>query len=216
MEKRESDVIDLYTWGTPNGRKVSIMLEEVGLEYTVHEINIGKGEQHHPDFLAISPNNRIPAIIDSDGPGGAPLKLFESGAILVYLAEKTSSPLLPTDPRRRAITMQWLMFQMGGVGPMFGQAHHFLRNPKEVVPYGQKRYHAETQRLYAVMDDHLEQSRYFAGEDYTIADISVYPWVARFEWHQTDLGEFVHVKRWFEEVGARPAVIKGMTVPFLN
>jgi len=208
-------VIDLYTWGTPNGRKVSIMLEEVGLEYTVHEVHIGKDEQHEPAFLAISPNNKIPAIVDQDAPGG-PLNLFESGAILIYLAEKTASPLLPTDPRQRAATFQWLMFQMGGVGPMFGQAHHFLRNPKEVVPYGQKRYHGETQRLYSVMDDHLENNRYFAGDDYTIADVATYPWVARFEWHQTDLGEFEHVKRWFDELSARPAVEKGMQVPFLN
>jgi len=208
-------VIDLYTWGTPNGRKVSIMLEELGIEYTVHEIHIGKDEQHEPAFLAISPNNKIPAIVDQDAPGG-PLNLFESGAILVYLAEKTASPLLPTDVRKRAATFQWLMFQMGGVGPMFGQAHHFLRNPKEVVPYGQKRYHSETQRLYSVMDDHLETNAYFAGDDYTIADIAVYPWVARYEWHQTDLGEFENVNRWFKELSARPAVEKGMAVPFLN
>ena len=212
----ESIVIDLYTWGTPNGRKVSIMLEELGLEYTVHQVNIGKDEQFEPAFLEISPNNKIPAIVDSDGPGGKPLSLFESGAILVYLAEKTGSALLPKDGRKRAITMQWLMFQMGGVGPMFGQAHHFLRNPKEVVPYGQKRYHGETQRLYAVMDDHLEESRYCAGDDYSIADIAIYPWVARFEWHQTDLNEFPGVKRWFDEVSARPAVKKGMAVPYLN
>jgi GSH-dependent disulfide-bond oxidoreductase len=209
-------VIDFYTWGTPNGRKVSIMLEELGLEYNVHEINIGQGEQHHPDFLAVSANNKIPAIVDNDGPGGAPISLFESGAILVYLAEKTGSDLLPTDPRLRAETFQWLMFQMGGIGPMFGQAHHFLRNPKEVVPYGQKRYHEETKRLYAVMDDHFENSRYLAGDAYTIADVATYPWVSRFEWHQVDLNEFEHVKRWFDEVGARAAVQKGMAVPYLN
>ncbi|MEK9751948.1 MAG: glutathione S-transferase N-terminal domain-containing protein [Rhodospirillaceae bacterium] len=209
-------MIDLYTWGTPNGRKVSILLEELGLEYNVHQVNIGKDEQHEPAFLAISPNNKIPAIVDTDGPGGKPLNLFESGAIMVYLAEKTGSELLPKDPRKRAQTNQWLMFQMGGVGPMFGQAHHFLRNPKEVVPYGQKRYHGETQRIYSVMDDHLEDSRYFVGDDYTIADIAIYPWVARFEWHQTDLAEFPNVMRWFDELGQRPAVQKGMAVPFLN
>lgn len=209
-------MIDLYTWGTPNGRKVSIMLEELGLEYNVHEIHIGKGEQHHPDFLAINPNNKIPAIVDSGGPGGEPLALFESGAILIYLAEKTGSELLPSDPRQRAITMQWLMFQMGGVGPTIGQAHHFLFNPTEIVPYGQKRFHSETNRLYAVMDDRLEESRYLAGDYYSIADIATYPWIARFERHQIDLTDFEHVKRWFDELGARPAVQRGMAVPFLN
>jgi len=209
-------VIDLYTWGTPNGRKVSIMLEEVGLEYTVHEVNIGQGQQKEPDFLKISPNGKIPAIVDQDGPGGTPFALFESGAILVYLAEKTSSELLPTEPRARATVMQWLMFQMGGVGPMFGQAHHFLRNPKEVVPYGQARYHNESKRLYGVMDGHFADSAYLAGETYSIADVATYPWVARYEWHQVDLDEFPNVKRWFETVGGRPAVEKGMCVPYLN
>ena len=137
-------MIDLYTWGTPNGRKVSVMLEELGLEYNVHEVNIGKGEQHEPAFLEICPNNKIPAIVDSDGPGGEPLSLFETGAILIYLAEKTGSELLPSDARKRAVTMQWLMFQMGGVGPMFGQAHVFMFNPKEEVPFAVERYHKET------------------------------------------------------------------------
>ena len=209
-------MIELYTWGTPNGRKVSIMLEELGLEYNVHEINIGKGEQHHPDFLAISPNNKIPVIVDSDGPGGEPICIFESGAILIYLAEKTGSELLPSDPCKRIITMQWLMFQMGGIGPTFGQAHHFLRNPKEVIPYGQKRYRDEANRLYAVIDDHLENSRYFVGDDSTVVDIATYPWVARHEWHQVDLDDNDNVKRWFEEIGQRLAVQKGMAVPFLN
>ncbi len=209
-------MIDLYTWGTPNGRKVSIMLEELGLEYTVHEIHIGKDEQFAPEFLKISPNNKIPAIVDNDGPGGEALSLFESGAILVYLAEKTASDLLPTDARRRAQCMQWLMFQMGGVGPMFGQAHHFLRNPKEVVPYGQKRYHAETKRIYGVMDKHLADSPYLAGDEYTIADVATYPWVSRYEWHQVDLAEFPNVKRWFDAISQRDAVKKGMAVPYLN
>ena len=209
-------MIDLYTWGTPNGRKVSIMLEELGLAYTVHEIHIGKDEQFTPDFLKISPNNKIPAIVDNDGPGGEPLALFESGAILIYLAEKTGSDLLPTDARERARCLQWLMFQMGGVGPMFGQAHHFLRNPSEVVPYGQKRYHNETRRLYGVMDKHLANNTYLAGDDYTIADVATYPWVSRHEWHQVDLDEFANVKRWFESLSARDAVKKGMAVPYLN
>ncbi len=209
-------MIDLYTWGTPNGRKVSIMLEELGLEYTVHEIHIGKDEQFAPEFLNISPNNKIPAIIDNDGPDGKALSLFESGAILIYLAEKTDSDLLPTEARKRAQCLQWLMFQMGGVGPMFGQAHHFLRNPKEVVPYGQKRYHAETKRIYGVMDKQLADSPYLAGDDYTIADVATYPWVSRYEWHQVDLAEFPKVKRWFDAISQRDAVKKGMAVPYLN
>jgi GST-like protein len=209
-------MIQLYTWATPNGRKVSIMLEELGLEYQAHEVNISKGEQFNPDFLAIAPNNRIPAIIDEDGPGGAPLSLFETGAIMVYLAEKTGSDLYPSEPVQRAKVMQWLMWQMGGLGPMVGQAHHFLFNPKEVVPYGQKRYHDETLRLYGVMDRQLADNAYIAGAAYSIADIACYPWISRFERHQVDLNDFANVKRWFDELSARPAVERGMAVPFLN
>ncbi len=208
--------IELYTWATPNGRKVSIMLEELAFPYQVFEVNIGKGEQHRPEFLRIAPNNRIPAIIDPQGPGGQPLHLFESGAILIYLAEKTDSELFPQSGRDRALTLQWLMWQMGGVGPMFGQAHHFLFNPKEVVPYAQKRYHQETLRLYGVMDARLEYAEYLAGEIYTIADIATFPWVARHERHQVSLSQFPNVRRWYELLGAREAVIKGMAVPFLN
>lgn len=206
-------MIDLYTWSTPNGRKASIMLEELGLPYTVHPVDIGKGEQFDPAFLKIAPNNRIPAIVDPDGPGGKPLPLFESGAILIYLAEKTKSPLLPSDPRARIITIQWLMWQMGGVGPMFGQAHHFVRFAKEDVPYGKRRYLDETRRLYGVMNRRLGEAAYLAGETYTIADIATFPWVARHEWHLVDLNEFANVKRWFDAIGARPAVKKGMAVP---
>jgi GST-like protein len=205
-------MIDLYTWSTPNGRKVSIMLEECGLPYRVHPVNIGKGEQFTPEFLAINPNNRIPAIVDPDGPGGAPLPLFESGAILIYLAEKVDR-FLPHDATARILTLQWLMFQMGNVGPMFGQAHHFIRNAKEHVPYGVERYSAETRRLYGVMQKRLSEAEYLAGADYTIADIATYPWVARFEWHKVDLGEFPAVKRWFDAIGRRPAVPRGMAVP---
>jgi GST-like protein len=208
--------IDLYTWATPNGRKVSIMLEELGLAYDVHEVNIGKGQQHEPAFLAIAPNNRIPAIVDPDGPGGKPLNLFESGAILVYLAEKTASALLPATGAERAVTFQWLMWQMGGIGPMIGQAHHFLFQPKEVVPYGQKRYKDETLRLYGVLDRRLAQAQYMAGDFYSIADIATFPWIARFERHQVDLADFPNVQRWFDNIGQRPAVAKGMAVPFLN
>lgn len=208
--------IDLYTWATPNGRKVSIMLEELDLAYDVHEVNIGKGQQHEPAFLAISPNNRIPAIVDPDGPGGKALHLFESGAILVYLAEKTGSALLPASGAERAVTFQWLMWQMGGVGPMIGQAHHFLFQPKEVVPYGQKRYKDETLRLYGVLDRRLAQAQYMAGDFYSIADIATFPWIARFERHQVDLGDFPNVQRWFDAIGQRAAVSKGMAVPFAN
>lgn len=208
--------IELHTWATPNGRKVSILLEELGLEYTVHPVDISKGEQHDPKFLALSPNNRIPAIVDPHGPQGKPLSLFESGAILVYLAEKTESALLPAAGAERAITFQWLMWQMGGVGPMFGQAHHFLFRPKEVVPYGQKRYHDETKRLYRVLNARLGEAPFMAGDFYSIADIATFPWIARFERHQVDLNEFANVKRWFDAVGERPAVQKGMAVPFLN
>ncbi|MEK7820431.1 MAG: glutathione S-transferase N-terminal domain-containing protein, partial [Pseudomonadota bacterium] len=194
-------MIDLYTWSTPNGRKASIMLEELGLAYDVHPIDINKNEQFQPWFLKIAPNNRIPAIVDRDGPDGKPLALFESGAILIYLAEKTKSPLLPADARGRAIAIQWLMWQMGGVGPMFGQAHHFLRFAKEDVPYGKKRYHDEAKRLYGVMDRRLAEAPYLAGDAYTIADVATYPWVARHEWHQVDLAEFAHVRRWFDALG---------------
>jgi len=209
-------MIDLYTWATPNGRKVSVMLEELGLDYILHAIDISKDEQFSPEFLAISPNNRIPAIIDQDGPDNKPLSLFESGAILIYLAEKTGSLLLPSDPAMKATTIQWLMWQMGGVGPMFGQAHHFMFQPKEDVPYGKKRYHNETKRLYKVLNDQLALNPYIAGNDYTIADIATYPWVARFDRHDVDLVAYPHVKSWFDRLSERPAIRKGMAVPFLN
>ena len=212
-------MIDLYTWATPNGRKVSIILEELGLDYNVHEINIAKGEQHTPEFLTVSPNNKIPGIVDSDGPGGPggkPLSMFETGAILIYLAEKTESELYPKDFKKRMATLQWLMWQMGGVGPMFGQAHHFLFNPSEVVPYAQERYHKEAKRLYKVMNTQMQDNRYLAGDDYTVADIATFPWVDRFRRHQVDLAEFPNVKRWHEELWERPAVKKGMEVPFYN
>ena len=180
-------MIDLYTWATPNGRKVSIMLEELRLDYNVHEINIAKGEQHTPEFLTVSPNNKIPGIVDSDGPGGPggkPLSMFETGAILIYLAEKTESELYPKDFKKRMATLQWLMWQMGGVGPMFGQAHHFMFNPSEVVPYAQERYHKEAKRLYKVMNTQMQDNRYLAGDDYTVADIATFPWVDRFRRHR--------------------------------
>ena len=205
-------MIDLYTWSTSNGRKASIMLEELGADYTVHPIHIGKGDQFTPEYLAINPNGKIPAIVDSDGPGGAPITVFESGAILIYLAEKHGR-FLPTEPVARMEVIQWLMFQMGGIGPMFGQVHHFLRAAKEQVPYGIERYGTEVRRLYGVLDRRLDGRDHLAGDGYSIADIATWPWVFRREWQQIDLADFPNVKRWFDAVGSRPAVERGMNVP---
>ena len=205
-------MIELYTWSTPNGRKVSIMLEECGLPYRVHTVDISKGEQFTPEFVAINPNSKIPAIVDPQGPDGKPMTLFESGAILVYFAGKTGR-FLPASVRGKYEALQWLMFQMGGVGPMFGQTHHFLRAAKEQVPYGIERYSKETRRLYSVMDKHLAETPFLAAGEYTIADIATYPWVARHEWHKVDLAEFPSVKRWYDTIGRRPAVARGMAVP---
>ena len=204
-------MIELYTWGTPNGKKASIMLEEVGLPYNVHPVNITQGDQFKPDYVAVNPNSKIPAIADSEGPGGRPISVFESGAILIYLAEKTGK-MLSRDPVARIEAIEWLMFQMGGVGPMFGQAHHFLRQVKEPNPYGAERYTKETQRLYGVLNARLGKAEYLAG-DYSIADIATYPWVWRHEWHLVDLAEFPNVARWFAAIDARPAVKRGMKVP---
>ena len=204
-------MIDLYTWTTPNGRKASIMLEECALPYKTHAINIGKDDQFTPGFIAINPNSKIPAIVDSDGPDGQPLTIFESGAILIYLAEKTGK-FLAASGRARSVAMQWLMFQMGGVGPIFGQVHHFLRAAREPVTYAIERYGKEKDRLYGVLDKQLKNNDYLAGE-YSIADIATYPWVARHEWHKTDLNTFPNVKRWYDAISARPAVERGMKVP---
>jgi GST-like protein len=204
-------VIDLYTWTTPNGRKVSIMLEELALPYRAHAINIGKDDQFKPEYVKINPNSKIPSIVDPDGPDGKPIAMMESGAILVYLADKTGKLLARSGPARYE-ALQWLMFQMGGVGPMFGQVHHFLRAAKEPVPYAIERYGKETRRLYGVLNDRLKDHPHLAGE-YSVADIATYPWVARHEWHKTDLNEFPNVKRWFDAISARPAVQKGMNVP---
>jgi len=206
-------MIELYTWSTPNGRKVSIMLEECGLPYNVHKINIGtNSEQFAPDYLKINPNGKIPSIVDPDGPDGKPYSMMESGAILIYLAGKTGK-FLPKSARGKYDALQWLMFQMGSVGPMFGQAHHFMRAKKDEVPYGSERYGNEAKRLYGVMQRQLEKHDFLSGKEYTIADIATYPWVARHEWHRVDLVEFPHVKRWYDAIGARPAVARGMAVP---
>lgn len=200
-------MIDLYTWSTPNGRKVSIMLEELALPYTVIPVDIGKGEQHAPDVLKVSPNNRIPAITDHD----SGLSLFESGAIMIYLAERHGR-FLPTEPAPRAEVMQWLMWQMGGFGPMLGQAHYFLRFNKGLSRPAEARFADEAQRLYGVLDRHLD-GRDHIGADYSIADMATFPWVARFEWHEIDLSAFPNVLRWYRAVATRPAVQRGYQIP---
>ena len=203
-------MIQLYTWGTPNGKKVSIMLEEIAMPYEVHAINIGQGDHLRPEYLAINPNNKIPAIIDSDGPGGKPFKLFESGAILMYLAEK-SGKFWPADLAERYTVIRWLMFQMGGVGPMFGQANYFYRL-EEKAPYAIERFYKEAVRLYNVLNKQLTENEYLAGK-YSIADIATFPWVGRHKGHHVNLEEFPNVKRWYDQISQRPAVKRGMDVP---
>jgi GST-like protein len=208
-------MIDLYTWPTPNGHKAAIMLEEIGLAYRVHPVDIGNGEQFSADYLAINPNGKIPTIVDQDGPGGAPFAVFESGAILIYLAERTGK-LVAAEPRQRSETMQWLMFQVGGLGPMLGQAQHFRRFAPQPVAYAIARYSEEAARLYGVLDRRLGQSEFLAEGGYSIADIAAYPWIARHEWQGVALERFANVRRWFDTVGARPAVQRGMQVPSLS
>ena len=203
-------MIDLYSWPTPNGHKVHIMLEECGLAYRVHPIDIGAGEQFAPEFLRISPNNKIPAIVDSDSPDGGPISMFESGAILIYLASKTGK-LLPDDIRDRYTALQWLMFQVGHVGPMLGQAHHFRQYAPERIEYAVDRYTREASRLYAVMDRRLTDVAYFAGS-YSIADIAIYPWTRPYENQGIDLAQFPNVQRWQQAIAARPAVQRGLEV----
>ena len=203
--------IELYTWNTPNGRKISVALEEMGLAYRVKPIDIMKGAQFEPEFLKISPNNKIPAIIDPDGPGGQPVSVFESGAILLYLAEKTDK-FLPKDLRARIPVYEWLMFQMGGFGPMPGQVHHFLGlQNDEDRRYGLERYMKETRRLYGVMDRRLEGRDWFADE-LSIADFAIVGWVWRHERHKVDLADFPNVKRWYEALMARPGTKRGFEV----
>ncbi len=204
-------MIELYTWPTPNGHKVHIMLEETGTPYRVHPVDIGAGDQFKPEFLRISPNNKMPAIVDTEGPGGKPMSLFESGAILLYLASKTGR-FLPEDLRLRWATLQWLMFQMGGVGPMLGQAHHFLGYAPEKIPYAMNRYKNEANRLYGVIDRQLRGSKYIACDEYTIADMAIVPWLRFPERQGVDVDEYPHLKKWRDAILARPAVQKALQV----
>jgi GST-like protein len=215
-------MIDLYYWPTPNGHKITIFLEEAGLPYTIHPINIGKGEQFAPDFLKIAPNNRMPAIVDHEPKvGGQPISVFESGAILLYLAEKTGL-FLSSEFRHKVTTMEWLFWQMGGLGPMAGQNHHFNHYAPEKIPYAQERYIKETNRLYGVLDRRLA-GRAFIADDYSIADMACYPWIVSHERQGQSLDDFPNVKRWFEAIKARPSVVKAYekgaaisTVPSVN
>lgn len=204
-------MIQVYSDTTPNGHKIHIMLEECGLPYQVHHVDIGAGDQFKPEFLAISPNNKIPAIVDPKGPDGNALSMFESGAILVYLASKVGRFLGNTD-RQKFVTLQWLMFQMGGIGPMLGQAHHFRIYAPEKIDYAINRYTNEARRLYGVMDKRLSSSTYLAGEEYTIADIATFPWIRSWKNQGIDWADFPHAKRWFDEISERPAVKRGVAV----
>jgi GST-like protein len=210
MAAAPQNPIELYYWPTPNGWKISIMLEECGLPYTVHSVNIGKGDQFKPDFLAISPNNKMPAIVDPDGPGGEPISIFESGAILQYLGRKTGR-FYPTDERRRVEVDQWLFWQMGGFGPMLGQAHHFRIYAPEQIPYAIDRYTNETNRLYGVLDRRLAGRDFVAGE-YSIADMAIFPWAKLWERQGQDIEQFPNVRRWLDANLARPAVGRGLAV----
>jgi GSH-dependent disulfide-bond oxidoreductase len=204
-------MIDVYSWATPNGHKVHIMLEECGLPYRAHPVNIGAGDQFKPEFLAISPNNKIPAIVDPDGPDGEPISLFESGAILLYLAGKTGR-FLPSTVRGRYEVLEWLMFQMGGVGPMLGQTHHFRIYAPEKIPYAIERYTNEARRIYGVLDKRLQQRDWVAADQYTIADIAIFPWLRSWKNQGIDWNDFPHLKGWFDELAGRPAVQRGVEV----
>jgi len=200
-------MIDLYTWTTPNGRKVSILLEELGVEYRVHPINIGQGDQKTPEFLAISPNNKIPAIVDQD----TGIKMMESGAIMIYLADKYGK-FIPTDPVKRAEVMEWLMWQMGGLGPMLGQTHHFVHFNPGKADYAEQRYRDEAKRLYGVLEKRLEGREYIV-DDYSIVDMACWPWISRYEWQDIDLKDYPNVRAWYQRVLARPAVQRGYQIP---
>jgi GST-like protein len=204
-------MIELYTWPTPNGHKVHIMLEETGMPYNVHAIDIGVGDQFKPDFLKISPNNKMPAMVDTDGPGSKPISMFESGAMLIYLASKTGR-FLPGDLRDKWSTLQWLMFQMGGVGPMLGQAHHFLGYAPEKIPYAMNRYKNEANRLYGVIDRRLRESKYIAAGEYTIADMAIVPWLRFPERQGVEIDEYPSLKKWRDAILDRPAVQRALKV----
>jgi GST-like protein len=204
-------MIELYTWPTPNGHKVHIMLEETGTPYRVIAVDIGAGDQFKPAFLRISPNNKMPAMVDPDGPGGKPISMFESGAILVYLASKTGR-FLPADLRDKWSTLQWLMFQMGGVGPMLGQAHHFLGYAPEKIPYAMNRYKNEANRLYGVIDRRLRESKYIACDEYTIADMAIVPWLRFPERQGVEIDEYPTLKKWRDAILERPAVQRALKV----
>jgi GSH-dependent disulfide-bond oxidoreductase len=204
-------MLQVYSWPTPNGHKIHIMLEECGLKYEVIPVNIGAGDQFKPDFLKISPNNKMPAIVDTDGPDGKPISLFESGAILIYLAAKTGK-FMPKSDRDKYNVLQWLMFQMGGVGPMLGQNHHFRLYAPEKLPYAIDRYTNEAKRIYGVIDRQLATSPYIAGKTYTIADIAIYPWLRNWKNQGVELAEYPHLKAWFEGLEKRPAVQRGCQV----
>ena len=210
-------MIDLYYWGTPNGLKLKLFMEESGIDHRIIPVDIGKGEQFRPEFLRISPNNKIPALVDHDPPGGgAPVSLFESGAMLLYLAEKTGR-FLPADLRGRTEVLQWLVWQVGGLGPMAGQNGHFVVYAPEKVPYAIERYVKETNRLYGVLDRRLADREFVAGDDYSIADMAIYPWIVPHEPHGQDLADFPHLRRWFEAVKARPATVRayeGVAPPY--
>jgi len=213
-------MLDVWSWPTPNGQKVHIALEELGLEYNIIPVNIGAGDQFKPEFLKITPNHRIPAIVDSDGPGGKPFTLFESGAILIYLSEKAGGKLMPKDPAARFKCLEWIMFQMGGVGPMFGQWNHFGAYAPEKIPYAIERYTNESQRLTRVLNQRLGETRWLAGDEYSMADIITFPWLhtgsqqsPRFdERGYIDLTKYPNVKRWYDEIAARPAVRRGLEI----
>jgi GST-like protein len=204
-------MIDLYTWPTPNGHKIHIMLEECKLPYRVHAVNIGTGDQFQPDFLRISPNNKIPALVDSEGPDGKPISIFESGAMLIYLAAKTGK-FMPKGDRAKYEVLQWLMFQMGGVGPMLGQAHHFRIYAPEKIEYAVNRYTNEAKRLYGVMDKRLQTSKWMGGSSYSIADMAIFPWLRSWQNQGIDWADYPHLKAWFDTIAARPAVQKAVQV----
>ena len=207
----QDDIIEVYSWATPNGHKVHIMLEECGLPYRAHAIDIGAGDQFSAEFLAISPNNKIPAIVDPNGPDGAPISLFESGAILLYLAGKTGK-FMPASTRGRYEMLEWLMFQMGGVGPMLGQAHHFRLYAPDKIPYAIDRYSNEARRLYGVIDRRLASHRFIAGDEYTIADIAIFPWLRSWKNQGIAIDDYPNLKVWFDGLAARPAVQRGVAV----